>query len=820
MSVIASYIKSGSGGTGLQGYVARWATDEELSTGVIRDSGNNVGIGIDPSDQYLLYVGGVARFTQSIIGITEDPTENSQKLATTAWVKNLGLGSALSFSNGLTVTSGTVKLGGSLTMDTDINLNGKIIKFHNLNGYMSWDGERLLFSPNSDTTNMLMGYDAAYNSPGSNLLAWGRSALIDGGGNNKIAIGIRAGRQNIGHDNIFIGNSAGEVSNGDYNTIIGQLGAYLTNTSHSTMIGAITRHSKVLGNVTISTSNIIVEESSPGVYTSSKIGGLAAFFSSIGLTTAYIGAFEVIFSGGTAPLVNDGLGRRQSYTEKGEIKDSDTLELYQGKFADKGSGNMTIIAYENLVNTVVIGYDTYADRSNQVALGGNTTSQLLINKFRLNTSTVPANNEFLCWDAASGETIWRDPNYYIHKGGDVMTGALKSVGSTGSIISPGNGSRTFQVYSNTYTDDAFITFEKQDGNISIGERGYIDRFGLRANDNNFWRGRYNENAAEAAALNQNYMFFDTKTLQFGAGISVSIGSDNVRTISVGSFSETDPVFMAHVAHNITSTDISNWNAAETDPVFMAHVAHNITSTNINNWNTAYNKRVVSAAFTGTTTKILTLTLSDGTTPITASFDDASGSGGGGITSITLNTDDVLYDTPVSFTVTGSSATGSLVHKKAPTFGILCGPDAVSDGIPDYPSFKFITHSYISDWVAELDKKADWHAGGVTVTPNATYTGAATSSANIHSSASAGLITITTGTVSGGASAKDLCTVALGFDYLNVPFVIITPYNEEAAGLGLYVFDSGSSTGFNIRCKTPFVSSTTYKFSYMVVSNPM
>ena len=71
-----------------------------------------------------------------------------------------------------------------------------------------------------------------------------------------------------------------------------------------------------------------------------------------------------------------------------------------------------------------------------------------------------------------------------------------------------------------------------------------------------------------------------------------------------SYTETDPVFVAHVAYGITATNISNWNTAygwgdhstqgyltsytETDPIFSASAASGISSTDINNWTTAYN----------------------------------------------------------------------------------------------------------------------------------------------------------------------------------------------------------------------------------------
>jgi len=70
-----------------------------------------------------------------------------------------------------------------------------------------------------------------------------------------------------------------------------------------------------------------------------------------------------------------------------------------------------------------------------------------------------------------------------------------------------------------------------------------------------------------------------------------------------SFSEADPVFGVSAAQGITGTNIANWTSAydwgnhasagyltsfsETDPVFGAHAANGITTTNITNWNSAY-----------------------------------------------------------------------------------------------------------------------------------------------------------------------------------------------------------------------------------------
>ena len=70
-----------------------------------------------------------------------------------------------------------------------------------------------------------------------------------------------------------------------------------------------------------------------------------------------------------------------------------------------------------------------------------------------------------------------------------------------------------------------------------------------------------------------------------------------------SYTETDPIFSASPASGITLQNITNWNTAygwgnhasagylttytETDPIFQASAAAGITTTNVSNWNTAY-----------------------------------------------------------------------------------------------------------------------------------------------------------------------------------------------------------------------------------------
>jgi hypothetical protein len=60
---------------------------------------------------------------------------------------------------------------------------------------------------------------------------------------------------------------------------------------------------------------------------------------------------------------------------------------------------------------------------------------------------------------------------------------------------------------------------------------------------------------------------------------------------------------------------------ETDPVFTAHVANGITATNISNWNTAYNNHITAVNYSGST---LTLTQQDGGT-LTTTINGALGS---------------------------------------------------------------------------------------------------------------------------------------------------------------------------------------------------
>ena len=100
-----------------------------------------------------------------------------------------------------------------------------------------------------------------------------------------------------------------------------------------------------------------------------------------------------------------------------------------------------------------------------------------------------------------------------------------------------------------------------------------------------------------------------------------------------SFTESDPVFVGHTLYSVTNgvgllknDGVGNWSydasvylTAEGDPVFVASVAYNIDSTDISNWDSAYNSSIASGAFNELTGDI-TLTKNDAGT-IVVNIDD-------------------------------------------------------------------------------------------------------------------------------------------------------------------------------------------------------
>ena len=119
----------------------------------------------------------------------------------------------------------------------------------------------------------------------------------------------------------------------------------------------------------------------------------------------------------------------------------------------------------------------------------------------------------------------------------------------------------------------------------------------------------------------------------------------------------------------------------------------------------------------------------------------------------------------------------------------------------------------------LNAKVDYNVGtGVSVIPISSYTGTGeTASVDDYATATAGTVTVTTGTGVPGGAATALCTVLLGYNFGHKPHIILSPSNEAAAGLQLYELNgNGADTAIAVRCKVPFVDSTTYIFTYHVI----
>lgn len=85
----------------------------------------------------------------------------------------------------------------------------------------------------------------------------------------------------------------------------------------------------------------------------------------------------------------------------------------------------------------------------------------------------------------------------------------------------------------------------------------------------------------------------------------------------GTITETDPVFGASVASDITATDTTSWNNkldsyTETDPIFGASVASGITGTDTTNWNNKQDQLVAGTNITivGNTINATTYSVGD------------------------------------------------------------------------------------------------------------------------------------------------------------------------------------------------------------------
>lgn len=87
--------------------------------------------------------------------------------------------------------------------------------------------------------------------------------------------------------------------------------------------------------------------------------------------------------------------------------------------------------------------------------------------------------------------------------------------------------------------------------------------------------------------------------------------------------------------------------------------------------------------------------------------------------------------------------------------------------------------------------------------------------NVSGTDTSGVITITTGT--GCVASGTLVTLTFGTPYGAAPHIMLTPGSSTALTLGAYIDDDSSSfTSFTLGTNTTPVSSTTYKWNYLVV----
>lgn len=158
---------------------------------------------------------------------------------------------------------------------------------------------------------------------------------------------------------------------------------------------------------------------------------------------------------------------------------------------------------------------------------------------------------------------------------------------------------------------------------------------------------------------------------------------------ISSYTETDPVFSASAAAGITSSDISDWDNksdfsgdyddltnkptipsktsdlnndsgfitgyTETDPVFLASVAHGISSTDISNWNgkstVSINKKTSSGV------NIADITINGTTTQLYAPQ-----GGGGTITDVTVDGSSVVTGSVAEIDLTGKADVADIPTK--------------------------------------------------------------------------------------------------------------------------------------------------------------
>lgn len=221
----------------------------------------------------------------------------------------------------------------------------------------------------------------------------------------------------------------------------------------------------------------------------------------------------------------------------------------------------------------------------------------------------------------------------------------------------------------------------------------------------------------------------------GTNANYRYGNTNQSTITVG----------------VTSITYQTISAGETDPIFTASPSFGISNTNISNWGTAYNRSIVSAGFSGTTTKTLTLTKQDGST-LTASFSpltsDVTESGN-------LYYTDARARGAISLTTTGTS--GAATYNS--TTGVL--------NIPQY-------QGGVTSITAGTGISVNVSTGAVTITNTITNTNQLTNGAGFLTAEADTLQTVT----SRGATTTTSITASSFFESSDVRYKNIIGENPD------------------------------------------
>jgi len=229
----------------------------------------------------------------------------------------------------------------------------------------------------------------------------------------------------------------------------------------------------------------------------------------------------------------------------------------------------------------------------------------------------------------------------------------------------------------------------------------------------------------------------------GTNANYRYGNTNQSAITVGST-------------NITYQTIS---AGETDPIFTASASFGITNTDITNWGTSYNRSIVSAGFSGTTTKTLTLTKQDGST-LTASFSpltsDVTESGN-------LYYTDARARGAISLTTTGTS--GAATYNS--TTGVL--------NIPQY-------QGGVTSITAGTGISVNTSTGAVTITNTITNTNQLTNGAGFLTTESDTLQSVT----GRGSTTTTSITASSFFEQSDVRFKNILGENPDVDVSGIDV----------------------------------